>query len=74
MTPNDSEKYITRDSLNAVMFWQGHQTLHMRKLPSKYSFRTKSSLEARAAHPPNIFFAKEPYISTKESHLMLKSP
>ena len=32
MTPNDSEKYITRDSLNAVMFWQGHQTLHMRKL------------------------------------------
>jgi len=32
MTPDDSEKYITRDSLNAVMFWQGHQTHHMRKL------------------------------------------
>jgi len=32
VTPNYSEKYITRDSLNAVMFWQGHQTLHMRKL------------------------------------------
>ena len=34
MTPDDSEKYITRDSLNAVMFWQGHHTHHMRKLVS----------------------------------------
>ena len=34
MTPDDSEKYITRDSLNTVtrIFWQGHQTHHMRKL------------------------------------------
>jgi len=32
MTPDDSEIYITRDSLNAVMFWQGHKAHHMRKL------------------------------------------
>jgi len=31
MTPDDSEKYITWDSLNAMVFWQGHQTHHMRK-------------------------------------------
>ena len=32
MTPDDSKKYIARDSLNAVMFWQDNHTHHMRKL------------------------------------------
>ena len=52
MTPDDSEKYITRDSLNAVMFWQGHQTHHMRKLNVRMHHATLFDHRLLLAPPP----------------------